>query len=68
MSGDVSGARPKFLPGIGLTFDDVLIVPAASQVIPSGVDTTTRLSRNITLAIPVVSAAMDTTAPSRSAR
>ena len=44
----------------GLTFDDVLLVPAHSEVLPSGVSTRTRLSRGIGLNIPLVSAAMDT--------
>lgn len=43
-----------------LTFDDVLLVPAHSEVLPKEVDTSTRFSRNITLNIPVASAAMDT--------
>jgi IMP dehydrogenase len=44
----------------GLTFDDVLLVPACSEVLPSEVDTRTRLTRKIDLNIPIVSAAMDT--------
>ncbi|MDE1900772.1 MAG: IMP dehydrogenase [Alphaproteobacteria bacterium] len=48
-----------------LTFDDVLLVPAASAVLPSDVQTTTRLTRNITLGIPLLSAAMDTVTESR---
>ncbi|HIZ15338.1 MAG TPA: IMP dehydrogenase [Candidatus Tidjanibacter faecipullorum] len=44
----------------GLTFDDVLLVPAYSEVLPREVDITTRFSRNIKLNIPIVSAAMDT--------
>lgn len=44
----------------GLTYDDVLLVPARSEVMPREVVTTTRLTRNLTLAIPLVSAAMDT--------
>ena len=44
----------------GLTFDDVLLVPAYSEVLPREVDIRTRFSRNIKLNIPVVSAAMDT--------
>src|SRR5919201_328516 len=44
----------------GLTFDDVLLVPAHSTVLPNDVSTTTRLTRSIRLAIPLVSAAMDT--------
>lgn len=43
-----------------LTFDDVLLVPAASSVLPSDVNTSSRFSKNITLSIPLVSAAMDT--------
>ena len=43
-----------------LTFDDVLLVPAASDVLPSQVDTRTRLTNTIELAIPLISAAMDT--------
>ncbi|CAK0774909.1 inosine 5'-monophosphate dehydrogenase [uncultured Gammaproteobacteria bacterium] len=43
-----------------LTFDDVLLVPAESLVLPSDVDTRTRLTRNIELGIPLISAAMDT--------
>ncbi|HUA59703.1 MAG TPA: IMP dehydrogenase [Verrucomicrobiae bacterium] len=44
----------------GLTFDDVLLEPAHSDVLPAEVDTRTLLSRNIALNIPIVSAAMDT--------
>ncbi|MCH5231269.1 MAG: IMP dehydrogenase [Muribaculaceae bacterium] len=44
----------------GMTFDDVLLVPAYSEVTPNMVDVKTRFSRNITLNIPIVSAAMDT--------
>jgi IMP dehydrogenase len=44
----------------GLTFDDVLLVPAASDVLPSDTDLSTRLTREIQLNIPLVSAAMDT--------
>jgi IMP dehydrogenase len=44
----------------GLTFDDVLLVPAYSEVLPREVSTQARFSRNITLNIPIVSAAMDT--------
>jgi len=46
--------------GEALTFDDVLLVPAYSEVLPREVDTRTRLTRNLSLAIPVLSAAMDT--------
>jgi len=43
-----------------LTFDDVLLVPAASEVLPSQVDTRTRLTRTVELGIPLISSAMDT--------
>ena len=49
----------------GLTFDDVLLVPAYSEVMPSTVSTETRFSRNIKLNIPIVSAAMDTVTEAR---
>ena len=45
---------------LGLTFDDVLLRPGASDILPSGADTSTRLTREIALNIPVLSAAMDT--------
>src|SRR3989344_2999710 len=45
---------------LALTYDDVLLVPAASDVSPRDVDVTTRLTRNITLNIPIISTAMDT--------
>jgi len=45
---------------LGLTFDDVLLVPAASDVMPAGVDVTTKITKNITLNLPFISAAMDT--------
>ena len=51
----------------GLTFDDVLLLPAHSVVLPRDVDLTTRLSRSILLNIPLVSAAMDTVTEARSA-
>lgn len=47
-------------PGVGLTFDDVLLVPRESHVHPRDVDTSTRFTRGIPLNIPLISAAMDT--------
>jgi len=49
----------------GLTFDDVLLVPSESQVLPNEVSTATRLTRGITIQIPIVSAAMDTVTEAR---
>ena len=51
----------------GLTFDDVLLIPAYSDVLPREVQLTTRFSRNIELKIPIVSAAMDTVTESKMA-
>ncbi|MGQ0589638.1 MAG: IMP dehydrogenase, partial [Sphingosinicella sp.] len=45
---------------LGLTFDDVLLRPAASSVLPSQADTKTRVTREIALNIPILSSAMDT--------
>lgn len=52
---------------LGLTYDDVLLLPDASEVVPSEVDTATRLTRNISLRIPLVSAAMDSVTESEMA-
>ncbi len=58
---------PEKFAVLGLTYDDVLLLPAASDVIPSGVDTTTRVTRNISLRVPLVSSAMDTVTEARMA-
>src|SRR5690554_7942310 len=58
------GYPPKFAKQ-GLTFDDVLLVPGESSVLPSEVSTRTRLTPRIELAIPIVSAAMDTVTEAR---
>ena len=50
-----------------LTFDDVLLVPAASNVLPSTADTSTRVTKSISLSIPLLSSAMDTVTESRMA-
>ena len=62
---DAKTATPEMLRAGGelptaLTFDDVLLVPRRSQVLPMGVDVTTRLTRHIALNVPILSAAMDT--------
>ncbi|MDF3038967.1 MAG: guaB [Thermomicrobiales bacterium] len=63
---DVLSDTDKFA-GLGLTFDDVLLVPAQSDVLPATVNTATRLTRSISLAIPLLSAAMDTVTEARMA-
>src|SRR5688500_9757775 len=55
-----AATKNKRFYGEGLTFDDVLLMPAYSQILPRDVDISTRLTKNITLNIPMLSAAMDT--------
>jgi len=52
-------------PRLGLTYDDVVLVPAKSAVLPSEVDVRTQLTRNIQITIPIISSAMDTVTESR---
>jgi len=66
MDHDSAGVPDKFA-AVGLTFDDVLLLPGETDVIPSEVDTTTRLTREIDLRVPLVTAAMDTVTESRMA-
>lgn len=61
------GDDPHKVALLGLTFDDVLLLPDASDVIPSEVDTSSQLTRNIRLNIPLISAAMDTVTEARMA-
>ncbi|GAB19718.1 inosine-5'-monophosphate dehydrogenase [Gordonia effusa NBRC 100432] len=61
------GDDPGKVAMLGLTFDDVLLLPSASDVIPSEVDTSTQVTRNIRLRVPLVSSAMDTVTESRMA-
>src|ERR1035441_5234783 len=60
------GQDDKFAP-VGLTFDDVLLLPAHSSVLPSEADTTTRITRRCQLRVPLVSASMDTVTEARMA-
>ncbi|MCB0768624.1 MAG: IMP dehydrogenase, partial [Flavobacteriales bacterium] len=55
-----ANGSPGKIVGEGLTYDDVLLVPAFSEVLPREVDIRSSFTRNIRLNIPVVSAAMDT--------
>ena len=59
--------NPNKFIGRGLTYDDVLLVPAFSDVLPREVSITSRFSRNISLNVPIISAAMDTVTESKMA-
>ena len=60
-----SSALPEPFAYLGLTFDDVLLLPAESDVVPSEVDTTSRVTRNLSVRVPLLSSAMDTVTEGR---
>ena len=62
----MSTQKSKFVE-VGLTFDDVLLVPAYSEILPSDVNLSSKFSRNLSIKVPVVSAAMDTVTESKMA-
>ncbi|MGP4113166.1 IMP dehydrogenase [Streptomyces sp. 4N509B] len=66
MTSDVAGVPEKFA-ALGLTFDDVLLLPGAADLAPGDIDTSTRLSRNVRINIPLISAAMDKVTEARMA-
>ena len=58
---------PQSLAPLALTFDDVLLLPQETDVIPSEVDTSSRLTRKVSVRVPLLSAAMDTVTEARMA-
>ncbi|MFY1677181.1 MULTISPECIES: IMP dehydrogenase [unclassified Streptomyces] len=66
MTANVDGVPEKFAT-LGLTYDDVLLLPGASAVLPNAVDTSSLISRNVRVNIPLLSAAMDKVTESRMA-
>ena len=60
-------AHQNKIVGEGLTYDDVLLVPAYSEILPREVSIQSKFSRNITINVPIISAAMDTVTESRMA-
>ncbi|MCX3060326.1 IMP dehydrogenase [Streptomyces beihaiensis] len=66
MTANVDGVPDKFAT-LGLTYDDVLLLPGASEVLPNAVDTSSRISRNVRVNIPLLSAAMDKVTEARMA-
>src|SRR6476469_2729760 len=67
MTSGVPSELPDKFAQLGLTYDDVLLLPGETDVIPSEVDTSTRLTRGISLRTPLISRAMDTVTESRMA-
>ena len=63
----MTGEVPEKFAYLGLTYDDVLLLPSESDVIPSAVDTSAYLTRNIKVQVPLVSSAMDTVTEARMA-
>ncbi len=66
-SDDLSAGLPAKFAAVGLTYDDVLLVPGETDVVPAEVDTGSRLTRGIDIAVPLLSAAMDTVTEARMA-
>ncbi len=64
---DESPAIPDKFARLGLTYDDVLLLPGETDVTPTDIDTTSRLTRELSIAVPLLSAAMDTVTESRMA-
>ena len=64
---DETAGLPARFAAVGLTYDDVLLLPSASDVVPAEVDTSSQLTRGIRVALPLLSSAMDTVTEARMA-
>src|ERR687894_1041183 len=67
MTSEIVAELPPKFAMLGLTFDDVLLLPAESDVVPSSADTSTQVTRRVRLKVPIVSSPMDTVTESRMA-
>ncbi len=67
MPSEVDESYPAKFASLGLTYDDVLLLPGSSDLNPNEIDTSTRLTREISIKVPLISAAMDTVTESRMA-
>ena len=61
----MASPRPRIAADVGLTFDDVLLIPGASDVLPTETDVASQVTKEISVRIPILSSAMDTVTEGR---